>query len=268
MPPLGAPRLSQPPHWVPSPAMCHIALSPPRTKQSIRFVPQLTQFGASRMPPLGGAPRLSQLPHWVPSQPMFHTCVSGPRAKQSRRFGPQLTQFGVSIICPGMKSQPLYLRLFVKSCGWILTQNEGDASERWQHAGEDFEPKVLFIEQPVCSLLDDADLVVEPLDEAQRDFVLRFAVGGDAIPMTINHVGELFVGLQSLPLERCAPVFEEAPRPALVLVAPELAKGLLEQIGGVEALVASQQSPQSLPPLHRHVLLPLHPALFLPLIQP
>src|SRR5258708_30175771 len=98
--------------------------------------------------------------------------------------------------------------LFVKSCGWILTQNEGDASERWQHAGEDFGRKVLFIEQPVCSLLDDADFAVEPLDEAQRDFVLRFAVGGDAIPMTVNHVGELFVGLQSLPLERCAPVFE------------------------------------------------------------
>jgi len=116
----------------------------------------------------------------------------------------------------------LYNRFFVKSCGWILTQNEGDASERWQHAGEDFEPKVVFIAQPVCSSLDDADFVVEPLDEAQRDFVLRFAVGGDAIPMTVNHVGELFVGLQSLPLERCAPVFEEAPRPALVLVAPEL----------------------------------------------
>src|SRR5260370_19943396 len=113
---------------------------------------------------------------------------------------------------------------------------QGDASEHWQHTGEDFEPKVLFIAQPVCSSLDDADFVVEPLDEAQRDFVLRFAVGGDAIPMAIDHVGELLVGLQSLPLERRAPVLEEAPCPTLVLLPPELAKRLLEHVGHVSTL--------------------------------
>src|SRR5260370_22324026 len=103
--------------------------------------------------------------------------------------------------------------------------------------------------RPYATSLDDADFVVEPFDEAQQDFVLRFAVGGDSIPMAINHVGELLVGLQSLPLERRAPVLEEAPRPAFVLVAPEFAKGLLEQIGGVEAPVGSQQNPQFPPAL-------------------
>src|ERR1700730_14336645 len=100
--------------------------------------------------------------------------------------------------------------------------------------------KVLFIAYSVRASLDDADLVVEPFDEAERDLVLRFAVGGDTVPVAIDHVCELLVGLQSLPLERRAPVLEEAPRPALVLVAPE-AEGLLEQVGGVQPLVGSQQ---------------------------
>src|SRR6266704_19209 len=108
-------------------------------------------------------------------------------------------------------------------------------------------------------------LLLSNLDEAQRDFVLRFAVGGDAIPMAIDHGGELLVGLQSLPLERRAPVLEKAPRPALVLVAPELAKGLLEQVGGVETLVGSQQSPQCLAALQGEVLLARQQRVFLAL---
>jgi len=55
-------------------------------------------------------------------------------------------------------------------------------------------------------------LLFEPFHEAQRDFIL--------------HVGELLVGFQSLPFERRAPVLEEPSCPALVLVAPELSKGL------------------------------------------
>ena len=43
---------------------------------------------------------------------------------------------------------------------------------------------------------------------------------GDAIPMTINHLGKLLIGLEPLPLEACPPVLEEAPRPALAFVAP------------------------------------------------
>jgi hypothetical protein len=55
-------------------------------------------------------------------------------------------------------------------------------SKRWQHAGKDFESKVLFVAKPTGSSLDNSDLVVEPLDEAQRDLVLLLAVGCDAIP--------------------------------------------------------------------------------------
>src|SRR5664279_127363 len=120
------------------------------------------------------------------------------------------------------------------------------ASKRRQHAGEDFEPKVFFVTEPIGSSLDNSDLVVEPLDEAQRDFVLLLAVCSDAVPMAVDHAGELLVGFQPLPFERGPPLLEEAPCPALVLIAPELTKGFLEQVGGIEPFVGPQQCLQSL----------------------
>ena len=44
-----------------------------------------------------------------------------------------------------------------------------------QHAGENLEPQVLLVAQAVCPALDDADLVIELLDEAERDPVLGSA---------------------------------------------------------------------------------------------
>src|ERR1019366_1298010 len=120
-------------------------------------------------------------------------------------------------------------------------------SERWQHAGEDLEAKVFLIAQTVGATLDDADLVVQAFDEAEGDFVLRLAVCGDAVPVSLDHVGEVFVGLESLPLQLRAPVVEELACPGLAVVIPQLGKGLLEHIGGVQALVGSQQEPQILP---------------------
>ena len=51
--------------------------------------------------------------------------------------------------------------------------------------------------------------------------------------MTLDHLGELLVGLEPLPFQAPPPVVEEASRPALALAVPELAKGLLEQVGSV-----------------------------------
>jgi hypothetical protein len=45
--------------------------------------------------------------------------------------------------------------------------------------------------------------------------------------MTIDHLGELLVGLEPLPLETGAPVLEEPPGPTLAFIAPQLAKALL-----------------------------------------
>src|SRR5882762_10516427 len=101
----------------------------------------------------------------------------------------------------------------------------GRKLELRQHAGEDLQAQVLLIAQAVGSALKDADLVVEAFDEAECDLVLWFAVGGDASPVTANHRGEFLVRLEALPLERVAPVLEEAACPALGLVVPELVEG-------------------------------------------
>src|SRR5712691_4666556 len=112
-------------------------------------------------------------------------------------------------------------------------------SERRQYAGEDFEAEVLFVAEPVGATLEHTDLVVQPLDEAERDLVLRAAVGRDPLPVPLNHRGELLVGPQALPLERRPPVLEEAARPALAPVVPELPERFLEQVRGVQPLLAA-----------------------------
>lgn len=73
--------------------------------------------------------------------------------------------------------------------------------------------------------------------------------------MAIDHLGELHVGWQALPLEAIAPVLEEAPRKALALIRPELAEGLLERVGGIQTLVGSEQGLERLPAVYAQVLL-------------
>ena len=51
---------------------------------------------------------------------------------------------------------------------------------------EDFQPQIFFITQSVCSSLNDANLVVQGLDESERHFIFRFVISGDFIPMSIN----------------------------------------------------------------------------------
>src|SRR3954454_16962413 len=106
-------------------------------------------------------------------------------------------------------------------------------SQGRQHTGEYLQAQIFFVAQSVGTALDDPDLVVQALDESEGNLVLGLAVRSDSVPMALNHLGKLFVGLQPLPFEGGAPVLEEAQCPALALVAPELAEGLLEQVGRV-----------------------------------
>src|SRR5450432_990170 len=77
-----------------------------------------------------------------------------------------------------------------------------DRLDLWQHAGEDFEPQVLFVPDAVCSPLDHPDLVVRSFHKTQRDLVLRLAVGGDPLPVALDHASELLIRRQPLPLQR------------------------------------------------------------------
>src|SRR5688500_310057 len=95
-----------------------------------------------------------------------------------------------------------------------------------KHAGEHLEAEVFLVAQTVGTTLEDANLVVQSLDETERDFVLGAAVRGESAPVTLDHVGEAFVGRETLPLELRAPVVEELPCPGLARVIPQLAEGL------------------------------------------
>src|SRR5262245_40553365 len=127
-------------------------------------------------------------------------------------------------------------------------------SNRRQHAGEDLEAEVLLIAEPIGATLEDPDLVVQPLDEAERDLVARMAVGRDPGPVPVNHRGELLVGPQALPLEGGPPVLEEAAGPALPAVVPQLAERLLEQVGRVQSLVDGEQRLERPTAVERQIL--------------
>src|SRR5713101_1280767 len=141
-------------------------------------------------------------------------------------------------------------------------------SQHRQHAGEDLEPQVLFVAEAVGATLEHADLVVQPLDEAERDLVLRAAVRGDAVPVPINHRGELLVGPQALPLEGGPPVLEEAASPALPAVVPELAERLLEQVRSIQPLVGGEQRLERPPAAEGQVLAVRQQGVLLPLDEP
>src|SRR3990172_6303955 len=108
--------------------------------------------------------------------------------------------------------------------------------------------------QAVGSSLNDADLVVQAFHEAERHFVFGLAVSGDAIPVSIDHLGEFLVGFKPLPLQTRPPVLEESPRPALAFVVPELTKGLPEQVRRIQALVRRQHLLERLAAFEREVL--------------
>src|SRR5712691_1521707 len=141
-------------------------------------------------------------------------------------------------------------------------------SDLRQHAGENLEPEVLLVAEPVRAALEDADLVVESLDEAQRDLVLRAAVGREAFPVPLNHRGERLVGPQALPLQRRPPVLEEAAGPALAPVVPELPERFLEQVRGVQPPVGGEQRRERPAPAEGQVLAVGEQGVLLPRDEP
>src|SRR5215475_12948094 len=141
-------------------------------------------------------------------------------------------------------------------------------SQLRQHSSKNLEPQIFFVSQSVGTSLNDTNLVIESFDEAQGDFVFGSAVGSNSVPMVLDHLRKFLIGSKPLPFERCLPVLKEAPRPAFALVAPQLTKGLLKQVGGIESLVDTKQGLERvaafkgkvLPARQKRVLLPLDEA--------
>ena len=102
------------------------------------------------------------------------------------------------------------------------------SSDRGQCAGQDFQSEILLVPQAVRPSLENADLVVQPLDIPQRGLVLRAAVGRDSVSVSLDQRRKLLVGRQALPLERVSPVVEEPSGLGFFPVAPQLLERFLE----------------------------------------
>ena len=72
--------------------------------------------------------------------------------------------------------------------------------------------------------------------------------------MAIDHFGEFLIGFEPLPLDRIAPVLEEATRPSVALIVPQLSKRFSEYIRGVQPLVGSPQSFECLTAFQAQIL--------------
>src|SRR5712691_12906937 len=77
-----------------------------------------------------------------------------------------------------------------------------------QHASQYFEPQIILVTQAVGATLDHADLVVQPLDEAERYLVFRPSVRGNTITMTIDHMREFLIRLETLTIQAREQVLE------------------------------------------------------------
>ncbi len=75
--------------------------------------------------------------------------------------------------------------------------------------------------------MNDPNLIVQTLDKAQRDFILREDEGGDPVPMALNHLSKFLIRIEPLPLQGRSPVVKELLSLALFFIFPKLAEGFL-----------------------------------------
>ena len=115
-----------------------------------------------------------------------------------------------------------------------------------QARGQDFQLEIFLVAQAVRSTLNDANFVVEAFDEAEGDFVARVAVGGDAVPVSLNHLGKRLVGLQALPTKLRLPIVKKLSRPGFGSIRPKLIERLAQNVRRVQPLVGRQEQPQTL----------------------
>src|SRR6266567_4083159 len=86
-------------------------------------------------------------------------------------------------------------------------------------------------------------------------WVISRTFGYDGVvTVLLDHRGKSLVGREALPLEGRPPVLEEAPRPTLAVIAPELPERFFEQVRRVEPLVGGEQGLQGPPAIQGEVL--------------
>ncbi len=104
--------------------------------------------------------------------------------------------------------------------------------------------------------MQDPDFVVNSFHQSKADFVVWMAIRSNTFPMGFNHVSELPIRLQPLPLQRVFPALEEGTSTPFGAVVPELSEGFLENVGRIQAAVDLEQFLQGPSPVQVQVLTP------------
>jgi len=100
-----------------------------------------------------------------------------------------------------------------------------------QEGCDALEVQVVVVLIAISTTLEEANLVVEVLDDPEGDLVLGSAVRDDALPVPLDHVRKAFVGSEALPFQAVLPPIEEGTSLERIGVVPELAEGLFEYVG-------------------------------------
>ena len=79
--------------------------------------------------------------------------------------------------------------VYADSCG-LKTSFLGNGRKE---CGHDLKLEIFIVAIAVGASLQNTDFVVDPFNQAETDFVLRMTVGGNSIPVGLNHFGELLV---------------------------------------------------------------------------
>ena len=93
----------------------------------------------------------------------------------------------------------------------------------------DFHGEIFFLPKALGLALKHANCMVQSFHVTQQHFILRVAVGRDALPVSLDPLSKVFERFEALAFKSGLPVLNKSPCPTFTLIVPELAKRLLEQ---------------------------------------
>ena len=94
---------------------------------------------------------------------------------------------------------------------------------------------------------------INPLDETERNTILRLAPRRDAFPMAFHHPDHFLEWYKALPLQPFFPRKPKLAHPGLGFVGPQPIEVLFQQVGGIEPTVRFEGLSKFIPAFPRKV---------------
>ena len=97
----------------------------------------------------------------------------------------------------------------------------------------DFQPEIRLLATVIVPLLYRPDFVVDIFNCSSTEFVPGMTISANAVPVRLDQLRELQVGLQPLPIQAFFPALNESQRAVFAAIVPELFEALFENVGRV-----------------------------------